>query len=159
MTHKRADDDGAPDRTSIGETDNMAEERNEGTTTMDSLEIAKLCVKTCEDTKAQDILLFDVRDRQTMVAEYYVVCSGTSMPHIRAIANHVKKALAETGLRPRGTDGEAESRWMALDYGVVLVHILEPEMRNFYQLEELWDESKVVYRSTPSSPAPGFTGR
>lgn len=137
----------------------MAEERNESTTTMDSLEIAKLCVKTCEDTKAQDILLFDVRDRQTMVAEYYVVCSGTSMPHIRAIANHVKKALAETGLRPRGTDGEAESRWMALDYGVVLVHILEPEMRNFYQLEELWDESKVVYRSTPSSPAPGFTGR
>ncbi len=127
--------------------------------TLDSLEIAKLCVKTCEDTKAQDILLFDVRDRQAMVAEYYIVCSGTSMPHIRAIADHVKRTMVEAGLRPRGTDGEPESRWMVLDYGLVLVHILEPEMRNFYQLEELWDESKVLLRSSPTRPAPGFSGK
>ncbi len=126
---------------------------------LDSLEIAKLCVKTCEDTKAQDILLFDVRDRQAMVAEYYIVCSGTSMPHIRAIADHVKRTMVEAGLRPRGTDGEPESRWMVLDYGLVLVHILEPEMRNFYQLEELWDESKVLLRSSPTRPAPGFSGK
>ncbi len=126
---------------------------------LDSLELAKLCVKACEDAKAQDILLFDVRERQAMVAEYYIVCSGTSMPHIRAIADHVKRAMLETGRKPRGTDGDAESRWMAQDYGVVLVHILEPEMRNFYQLEQLWDESKVICRSTPAKPAPGFTGR
>ena len=124
---------------------------------LDSLDIAKLCVQTCEDTKAQDILLFDVRERQTMVAEYYIVCSGTSMPHIRAIADHVKKTLVESGLRPRGVDGDPESRWMVLDYGLVLVHVLEPEMRNFYQLEELWDESKVIYRSAPAKPAPGFS--
>ncbi len=126
---------------------------------LDSLEIAKNCVQVCEDSKAQDILLFDVRERQSMVAEYYIVCSGTSMPHIRAIADHVKKAMLEAGLRPRGTDGEPESRWMVLDYGVVLVHVLEPEMRNFYQLEELWDETKVVYRSTPAKPSVGFAGR
>ena len=112
---------------------------------VDSLALAKLCVETCEATKAQDILLFDVREK-TIVADYYLVCSGTSMPHIRAIAAHIRKVLSEHGIRPRGQDGEAESRWMVLDYGVLLVHILEPEMRNFYALEELWDESKIVMR-------------
>lgn len=136
----------------------MTQDPQNPTPLLDSLEIAKLCVKTCEDTKAQDILLFDVRDRQTMVAEYYVVCSGTSMPHIRAIADRVKRTLAEAGLRPRGSDGDAESRWMVLDYGLVILHVLEPEMRNFYQLENLWDESKVLMRSSPGRPAPGFSG-
>ncbi|MCQ2396812.1 MAG: ribosome silencing factor [Lentisphaeria bacterium] len=134
-------------------------ENTESTKELESLDIAKMCVQTCEDTKEQDILLFDVRERQSMVAEYYIVCSGTSMPHIRAIADHVKKTLVEAGLRPRGADGDPESRWMVLDYGLVLVHILEPEMRNFYQLEELWDESKVIYRSTPVKPASNFSGR
>ena len=109
-------------------------------------ELADLVVRTCEDTKAQNVLLFDVHEN-TIVADYYVVCSGTSMPHIRAIAEHVRRALAEQGIRPRGIDGEPESRWTVLDYGTVLVHILEPEMRNFYALEELWDETKIVYRS------------
>lgn len=122
----------------------MSETEN---TPLDSLDLAKICVKTCEETKAQDVLLFDVRERQAMVAEYYIVCSGTSMPHIRAIADHVRQAMAEAGLRPRAADGEPESRWMVLDYGLILVHILEPEMRNFYQLEQLWDEKKVIYRS------------
>ena len=112
-------------------------------------ELADLVIRTCEDTKAQNVLLFDVHEN-TIVADYYVVCSGTSMPHIRAIAEHVRRALAEQGIRPRGIDGEAESRWMVLDYGVVLVHILEPEMRNFYALEELWDETKIVYRGESS---------
>ncbi len=111
----------------------------------DSLELAKLCVQVCDDTKAKDILLFDVREK-TIVADYYIVCSGTSMPHIRAIAEHIRKAMAEKGLQPRGLDGQPESRWMVLDYGLILVHILEPEMRNFYALEELWDEARIIER-------------
>ena len=111
----------------------------------DSLELAQLCVQICDDTKAKDILLFDVREK-TIVADYYIVCSGTSMPHIRAIAEHIRKAMAEKGLQPRGMDGQPESRWMVLDYGLILVHILEPEMRNFYALEELWDEARIIER-------------
>ena len=113
---------------------------------MDEREMADLVIRICEETKAQDVLLFDVHEN-TIVADYYVVCSGTSMPHIRAIADHVRKALADRGIRPRGIDGAPESRWTVLDYGLVLVHILEPEMRNFYALEELWDETKIIYRS------------
>ena len=113
---------------------------------MDEREMADLVIRICEETKAQDVLLFDVHEN-TIVADYYVVCSGTSMPHIRAIADHVRKALADHSIRPRGIDGAPESRWTVLDYGLVLVHILEPEMRNFYALEELWDETKIIYRS------------
>ena len=112
---------------------------------LDSLELAKLCVAACEATKARDILLFDVHEN-TIVADYYLVCSGTSMPQINAIAERVRRTLADHGVFMRGQDGRAESRWMVLDYGVLLVHILEPEMRNFYALEELWDESKIVMR-------------
>lgn len=111
----------------------------------DTLDLARRCVQVCEDTKAKDILLFDLREK-TIVADYYIVCSGTSMPHIRAIAEHVRKAMSERGLRPRGMDGQPESRWMVLDYGLILVHILEPEMRNFYALEQLWDEGRIIER-------------
>lgn len=117
----------------------------------EALELARRCVQVCEDTKARDIFLFDVHDK-TIVADYYIVCSGTSMPHIRAIAEHVRKAMAEADIRPRGVDGQPESRWMVLDFGVVLVHILEPEMRNFYALEELWDENRIIARAAVTAP-------
>lgn len=81
------------------------------------------------------------------------VCSGNSMPHIRAIADHVRSALAEQGVRPRGADGDPASRWMVLDYGVLIIHVLEPEMRNFYSLEQLWDEKKIIYRSGEKTAA------
>ena len=111
----------------------------------DTLDLARRCVQVCEDTKAKDILLFDLREK-TIVADYYIVCSGTSMPHIHAIAEHVRKAMSERGLRPRGMDGQPESRWMVLDYGLILVHILEQEMRNFYALEQIWDEGRIIER-------------
>lgn len=111
----------------------------------DSKRLADLAVKICEESKAQDILLFDVHAK-TIVADYYLVCSGNSMPHIRAIADHLRRGLGAEGFHPRGQDGEAQSRWMVMDYGAILVHILEPETRNFYALEELWDERRIVYR-------------
>ncbi len=110
-----------------------------------ALKMAKLCIRTCEESKAQDILLFDVHEK-TIFADYYLVCSGNSMPHIRAVVDHVRRAMAEAGFEPRGVDGQPQSRWMVLDYGLLIVHVLEPEMRNFYALEELWDDRKIAYR-------------
>lgn len=125
----------------------MSEKINkEAPAVLDADKLAKLAVQICEETKAKDILLFKVSET-TILADYYLVCSGTSMPHIRAIADHVKRAFNAEGVTVRGQDGDASSRWMVLDYGVLLVHVLEPEMRNFYALEQLWDERKIVYRS------------
>ena len=108
---------------------------------MEPSDLARLCAQICEETKAQDIQVFDVAQKSSVVF-YYVVCTGTSMPHIRAIADHVRRALAEKGARPRGQDGDVESKWLVLDYGVLIIHILEPEMREHYALEELWDKAQ-----------------
>lgn len=121
---------------------------------MEPEELAALCFDVCEEKKAVDILLFDVREK-TIIADYYLVCSGTSLPHIRAIGDNIRKALGEKGIAPRGQEGEAASKWMILDYGTVLVHILEPEMRDFYALEQLWDESKIVRRGGQPLPLKG----
>ena len=112
-------------------------------------ELAELCFKLCEDKKASDIVVFDVREK-TIIADYYVVRSGTSQPHILAIGDNIRRGMMERGMEARGTDGDAGSRWMILDYGTVLVHILEPEMRNFYALEQLWDEEKIIRRGGES---------
>ena len=117
----------------------------------DSESLARLCVNICEERKAADILLFDVREK-SILADFYLVCSGTSMPHIRAISEHIRQAMLEEGLRPRGQDGQAASRWIVLDYGAVLVHILDPELPDFYKLEDLWDDRKILYRSASSMP-------
>lgn len=122
--------------------------------TKDAESLSRRCVEICEERKAAEILLFDVREK-SILADFYVVCSGTSMPHIRAIGDHLRKAMLEEGLRPRGQDGAPGSRWMVLDYGSVLIHILDPEMRNFYNLEELWDDRKILYRGGSPLPQQG----
>lgn len=118
---------------------------------MEALDLANLCFDLCLEKKAADIVMFDVREK-TIIADYYVVCSGTSTPHIRAIADNIRKTMNEKGMLARGMDGDEGSRWMILDYGTVLVHILEPEMRNFYALEQLWDEGKIVKRGGDPLP-------
>ena len=122
--------------------------------TKDAESLARRCVEVCEERKAAEILLFDVRET-SILADFYIVCSGTSMPHIRAISDQVRKAMLAEGLRPRGQDGVPGSRWMVLDYGSILVHILDPEMRNFYNLEELWDDRKILYRCGTPLPQQG----
>ncbi len=122
--------------------------------TKDEESLARRCVEVCEERKAAEILLFDVREK-SILADFYVVCSGTSMPHIRAIGENLRKAMLAEGLCPRGQDGAPGSRWMVLDYGSVLIHILDPEMRNFYNLEELWDDRKILYRGGSPLPLQG----
>ena len=122
--------------------------------TTDEESLARRCIEVCEERKAADILLFDVREK-SILADFYIVCSGTSMPHIRAIGDNIRKAMLENGLRPRGQDGVPGSRWLVLDYGSLLIHILDPEMRNFYNLEELWDDRKIIYRGGSALPKLG----
>lgn len=123
---------------------------------IDPEELARRCVDICMERKAVDIILFDVREK-TILADFYLVCSGTSLPHIRALADNLRRELLAGGLRPRGEDGDAASHWVVLDYGVLIIHILDPERREFYRLEQLWDDRKVVFRggaAAPPAPAP-----
>ena len=111
----------------------------------ESLEqIARRCIAICEDKKAADIVLFDVREN-SMLADYYLVCCGNSMPHVRAIAESLRRTLLSEGFKPRGLDGAPASQWVVLDFGSILIHVMTPEMRRRYCLEDLWDKRLIVF--------------
>jgi ribosome-associated protein len=105
--------------------------------------LAKLCRDIALDKKAEDPLILDV-SAVSSVADCFVICTGTSETHLKAIANEVERQLRERGYRMRRQDGHAASRWLVLDYGSVLVHIFHPEMRQRYALEQLWGDGLRV---------------
>lgn len=114
-------------------------------TGVDSEALAKQCVEICEDRKAENLQLYDVRS-SSMLADFYLICTGRSAPHLRAISGKLRKDLAEAGIRPRGVEGDPQSQWIVLDYGLVLVHVMDAERRAYYRMEELWQEASLVYR-------------
>ncbi len=117
--------------------------------------IARRCVAVCEEKKAADIVLFDVREN-SILADYYLVCCGTSMPHVRALAEGLRRTLVSEGFKSRGQEGAPASQWIVLDFGVILIHVMTPELRRRYCLEELWDKRLIVFQGgepLPEAPA------
>ena len=107
------------------------------------MNIEKLCrlvVSALEDVKAKDIVTLDVR-RMTSVTDYMIVASGTSNRHVKALADAVAEKSREAGHRPTGIEGEEGSEWVLLDLQDVLVHVMLPRAREFYNLEKLWSLS------------------
>ncbi len=78
------------------------------------------------------------------VADYFVIVSGQSEPHLKAIRNEVELKLKEKGISLRGVDGFPMSQWVVMDYDDVIVHIFSKERRNFYALEQLWGDAQYV---------------
>jgi ribosome-associated protein len=107
-------------------------------------------VDICVGRKAEDVMLFDVHE-SSILADYYLICTGTSAPHINAICHHLRQDLAKEGVLPRGREGDPASHWVVMDYGSVLIHVLDPERRRFYRIEELWESGHLVAQA--SAPA------
>ncbi|MEI6085484.1 MAG: ribosome silencing factor [Verrucomicrobiota bacterium] len=110
---------------------------------LDARKIAKLCRTFAEDKKAVDIVVLDVREVSS-VADYILICSGGSEPHLKAIADNIDRQLRDAGVRTRHHDGYPKSRWVVMDYGDVMVHIFHPTLREHYDLERLWGDGKRV---------------
>lgn len=91
-----------------------------------------------DDIKAVDVQVFNVRE-MTSVTDYMIVSSGTSNRHVRSIANHVTDEMREAGLRSLGCEGAEHGEWVLLDYGDIVLHVMQPGVREFYQLEKLWN--------------------
>lgn len=108
------------------------------TVSMDSETLAQEVVTALEDAKAQDIRLIDVR-HLTSMTDYMVVASGTSDRHVKSVANGVVDALKAAGRRPLGVEGENDGEWVLVDLQDALVHVMLPRVREFYNLEKLWD--------------------
>ena len=95
--------------------------------------------------KGEDTHLLDIHEK-SILADYFVICSGTSTRMVKALVNHVEDEVKkEFGLNSR-VEGEAMAGWILADYGVVIVHIFSPDRRDYYSLEELWAEAKTILR-------------
>jgi ribosome-associated protein len=105
---------------------------------------AKIIARAAEAKKAMDIVVLDIR-RLTDVADYMVIVGAESSPQMRAIYEGICESLESLGLRPLHQDGRFTERWLAIDYGGVVVHILLPPARQFYRLENLWEGGKAVH--------------
>ncbi|MEM7804353.1 MAG: ribosome silencing factor [Pseudomonadota bacterium] len=108
------------------------------TISLDSEALAETVVAALEDAKAQDIRLIDVR-HLTSMTDYMVVASGTSDRHVKSVASSVVDTLMAAGRRPLGVEGENDGEWVLVDLQDALVHVMLPRIRDFYNLEKLWD--------------------
>lgn len=117
--------------------------------TIEGRELALAVAGFADEIGAEDIAVLDLRGIST-IADFFVLCTGTSNPHVKAIHREVSKQLAEAHqLRPRATDGKLQSQWLVLDFIDVIVHIFHQDRRGHYALEDLWSDAARV----PFEPA------
>lgn len=95
------------------------------------------------DTPASNTLVLDI-EAISSVADFFVICSGENERQLRAIARDILEKLAESTVRPDRTEGTALAGWILLDYGAVIVHVMDVDQRAFYRLEELWSEAQTL---------------
>ena len=111
---------------------------------MDARKLALACRELADDKKAEDIVILDVRELSS-VTDYFVITSGTSEPHLRAIVDEITDGLREDhDTRPRAIDGTAQTAWVVLDFFDVIVHVMRRDVRERYDLETLLGDAPRV---------------
>lgn len=110
---------------------------------MTDLEIVKTAVKALDSKKAYDIKIIKVKDL-TILANYFIIATGTSTTQVKALADEVDYQLNENGLPPVRTEGYQGANWIVLDYTDVVVHVFHKETREFYSLERLWQDGEFI---------------
>jgi ribosome-associated protein len=104
-----------------------------------------MIVNSLEDKKGEDILLLDIKEIASFT-DYFVLCSGTSDRMLDALADATLESVQKLHKRKGRKQGAARDGWVVVDYGDVVVHLFAPEQRQFYNLEELWEEGKILVR-------------
>ncbi|HEY8500392.1 MAG TPA: ribosome silencing factor [Clostridia bacterium] len=100
-------------------------------------------INTLHDKKAKDVRVIDIQ-QLTTIADYFIICSGTSTTHIKTLSDEVEKKLKEKDIKPLRREGYNSARWVLMDYGDIVVHIFHEEDREYYNLEHLWQDGKIV---------------
>lgn len=106
---------------------------------MNSKELCELAIEALEDIKGLDIKVFDVMNKSS-VTDIMVFASGTSSRQVKALANSVAEKAKKAGVPPLGMEGDETAEWILVDLGDVVVHVMQPSIREFYNLEKLWGE-------------------
>lgn len=108
-------------------------------------ELMALAAEAAEDKKAMNIVTLNLRGI-SLIADYFVICHGNSETQVQAIATEIRKKAEEKGVRLRGLEGMDTARWVLVDLGDVVVHIFHRDDREYYNIERLWSDAKVVER-------------
>lgn len=114
---------------------------NEGL--VESAHMARVAALSADDKKGKDVRILDIRSISS-VADYFVICTGTSVTHVRAIVDNVEEKMAELGLRLHHMEGYQNGRWILLDFSDIVVHVMQEQERSFYNLERLWGDAPEV---------------
>ena len=108
---------------------------------MDSKKLALLCRELADTKKAENIIVLDLHEISS-ITDYFVIASGTSEPHLRAISDEINEKLREDHqIRPRAVDGTLQGGWLVLDFFDVIVHLMRNDVREHYNLEGLWGDA------------------
>jgi len=110
---------------------------------MNSYDLMKTATKAADGRKAIDIKVLHVEELTTL-CDYFIICSGTSTPHMNAIYEEIDMKLSEAGIKPAAREGLGNPGWVLLDYGDVIVHIFNENSREFYSIERLWSDAEEI---------------
>ena len=136
--------DGRPRRTRIGQLKlrrkrrTMIKEVNNG-----SKDSAIMCASLADAKKADDIVILDIR-KQLYLTDYFVICTGMNAKHVETIVQELKSRMKQQGHSVGGGQALASKTWAVVDFGDVVVHVMQKPLREYYQLEELWADAKKV---------------
>jgi ribosome-associated protein len=112
----------------------------------DSLDLARHIVDVIADQKGEDVVLIDIQD-VSILADYFVIGGVNSTRQAKAVIDQIKQDTKQVfDVKPFHVEGDADSGWVLMDYGSVVVHLFTPEMRAYYDLEGLWREGRVIVR-------------
>ncbi len=110
---------------------------------MNSKDIAKLAITALEDKKAEDIKVIDISE-VSVIADYFIIVSGTNRSQIQTLSDHVEETLGRAGVQLKQVEGYDNANWVLLDFRDVIVHIFDRENRLFYDLERIWRDGKMI---------------
>ena len=114
----------------------------------ESKQLTEKIIGLCEDIKAVDIKKFDV-SQTSSVADFYIICTGNSDPHLKAIADKLQTDMRHADMAAGKVDGGAYCQWIVLDFHTVIVHVMHPETREYYNLESLWSKGETNPENLP----------
>ena len=108
--------------------------------------LVKIIIESIKQHKGKEVVSLDLREIETAVCDFFIICHGTSNTHIASITENVRKDISkQMREKPWHTEGEANKEWILMDYFNVVVHIFNKEKRNFYKLENLWADANIKY--------------
>ncbi len=116
----------------------------------DKRSILETAISALDDKKGRNIRAIEIKELTT-VADYFIIASGTSVTHIKSLADNVEEKLAEKGVKPIHIEGYNSARWILLDYNDIVIHIFHEDDREYYGLERLWQDGREINIGTELS--------